>query len=298
VNNRRNTLIAAVVLALITGVIALSYFSKLQQQAIAARPPTVPLRAVVIANQSIPARAKITKEMLIVKQIPEDKISDPDTISDPALAAGNIAQVTIPDKVPVTQSRIAKAADVGFQSDLKPGMRAVSISMDRVRGVSGLVEPGDYVDIIAIPPRAGTSAPKAATIMRDVLVLAINSTTESAGGTPSPDIQNVSSVTLQVTPTQAADIAMADANAALHLALRSPKDKDKSLPIERLSYGDQSRQPQAAAPPAAPPAAAPAAPAAPVAPVAAKPVEKTQPERPSVTVIDGDTVTSSGSKGK
>ena len=107
-------------------------------------------------------------------------------------------------------------------------MRAVSIGIDRVKAVGGLIQPGDRVDVIAVPPRAGDETPQGRTILYGALVLASGTQMESTSQ-PSPqpgqqDTSTLTTVTLAVTPAQADVLATADVNATLRLALRSPLD--------------------------------------------------------------------------
>ena len=141
-------------------------------------------------------------------------------------------------------------------------MRAVSIPIDRVRGVSGLIQPGDRVDVIAIPPKVGNDTPKASTILRGIRVLAIGNALEFPSATPSPDEQSATTATLEVNTKQADLLAWADSNATLRLALRSPKEPIRSEPVETLTFGTAIAQAPApvAAPIALPMAPAPQAP--------------------------------------
>jgi pilus assembly protein CpaB len=176
---------------------------------------------------------------------------------------------------------------------LQTGMRAVSIPIDRVKGVSGLVQPGDRVDVIAIPPRQANQPPTAVTILRGIRVLAIGTTLESASATPSPDEQNATTATLEVNPKQADLLAMADVNTTLRLALRSPEEPIRSEETEEIVWANasQSQPAPAPAPPAAPIAAVPAVP-----PLAA-PNSGSHGDWPSnVQLIVGDQLLAPGSK--
>jgi pilus assembly protein CpaB len=115
-------------------------------------------------------------------------------------------------------------------------MRAVSVQIDKVKGVSGLIEPGDYVDVIADPPKASNEPPPASAILRGVRVLAIGDSLEYSSATPSPQEANSTTVTLEVTPKQADLLVMADLNTTLRLALRSPKEPLNSEPVEALHF--------------------------------------------------------------
>lgn len=230
-NNRRTTLIVAVVLAIGAGWLTLNYLSSLQRQTNANSAP----RDVVVAAQDIPARVTITPQMLAHVERPASAI-DPNTIMDPKQAVGALTLITIPAGSSLTSAMIGHPTDVGLPVRLKPGMRAVSVQIDKVKGVSGLIQPGDYVDVIADPPKSSAEPPPASAILRGVRVLAIGESLEYSSATPSPQEANSSTVTLEVTPKQADLLVMADLNTTLRLALRSPKEPLNSEPVEALHF--------------------------------------------------------------
>jgi pilus assembly protein CpaB len=290
VNTRRITLIVAVVLAVGTGVLTLKYLSSINQQQAPVATQTE-MKSVVITNRDIAVRAKITADMLTKVTRPAAE-AEPQAISDPKQADGDVALIAMPAGSTVTLTKIGQPGEVGLTARLKPGMRAVSIPVDRVKAVSNLIQPGDRVDVLATVNKGPGIPPKTFTIIRGALVLAINSTLEmsaaaAAGATPEPDTSGgVGTVTLGVSPEQADLLTVADINATLRLALRSPEEPVRSLPEEKLVFADLGTAQTASAPtginvpPPLQPAPAPAAPR-PVTPLG-----------PQVTVIDGDKVIS------
>jgi pilus assembly protein CpaB len=271
-DRRSTTLIIAAVLALGTAWLTFSYLTSFGRQ----KSATVAPRAVVVASKSIPARAQITDDMLTTVMRPGDAI-DPDSLSAPAAAVGKIAAVSIPAGGTVTASKIVAVAQAALVTHLARGMRAISIPIDRVRGVSNLIQPGDHVDVIAVVAGHNNAAPKEATILRDVPVLAMGSALESPGGaTPSPD--GFPTVTFELTPQQAALLTLVDLNAALRLDLRAPGDAG---PHPMLGEPIDLSQAAPAQPKPAPIAAAPAAPVY---------VQPSRPLPPAVQVITGDKV--------
>ncbi|HEX4014337.1 MAG TPA: Flp pilus assembly protein CpaB [Candidatus Cybelea sp.] len=227
-NTRRTTLLIAVILAIGTGWLTLTYLSSL-------RPAATQQRAVLIASQEIPARERITDSMFRSEMRPVQSL-EPDALAAANQAVGSLALITIPAGAQLTASKIGSNVAFALPVRLQPGMRAVSIPVDRVKGVSGMILPGDRVDVIAIPPSsAGSAPPKAVTIFRGIRVLAVGNALENAMATPSPEEQTAATVTLEVNPKQADILAWADANANLRLALRSPREPIRSQPIEELS---------------------------------------------------------------
>ncbi len=241
-NIRRTTLLVAVVLAIGTGWLTLTYLSAL-------RPPSNEQRPVLIASQEIAARSRIVDTMFTKEMRPAQSL-EPDALSEPSQAVGSLALITIPAGSQLTSSTIGTNVAFALPVRLQPGMRAVSIPVDRVKDVSGLIQPGDRVDVIAIPPaRNNGPPPKAVTIFRGVRVLAVGNALENPSATPSPQEQDASTVTLEVTPHQADVLAWADTNAILRLALRSPRESIRAEPVERLTITGNA---VAAAPPIAP----------------------------------------------
>ncbi|HEY6235777.1 MAG TPA: Flp pilus assembly protein CpaB, partial [Candidatus Elarobacter sp.] len=244
-------------LAMGTGLLTFNYLTSVGRHQSAVVAP----RRVVIAARDIVAHVTIKPEMVATVMRPGDAI-EPDSIGDPADVVGRIAAVSVPAGGSISTSKITTIAASTLVMRVPRGMRAVAIPLDRVKGVGNLIQPGDHVDVIAVTPPRANVQPKAATILRDVTVLAMGTALETPqGATPSPE-SGFQTASLAVTPDQAKLLTLVDLNATLRLALRAPADGSR-----RPTLGDKLDLSQ---PAAAAPRAAPAAPAAP-APVAAAP---------------------------
>jgi len=298
VNTRRITLIVAVVLAVGTGVLLLRYLSGVNQQATTQQAAVV-LKPIVLASRTIAKGEKISADMLTKTQRPANEV-EPDALGDPGQTKGDIAMITIPAGSTITATKVGQPVELGITVRLKPGMRAVSIPVDRVKSVSNLVQPGDHVDVMASVGKGVGIPPRTYTIIRGAVVLAINSQLEQSGATPPPDSGAAATVTLGVSPQQADLLTAADLNTTLRLALRSPQEPVRSLPAEALQFADlgsaQSDKPSSAVLPPLYPAPAPAlaAPAANVPPPTVPMRAPALAARPAVTVIDGDKVITGG----
>jgi pilus assembly protein CpaB len=280
-NTRRMTLLLAVLLAIGTGWLTLNYVNNVKRSEFANNGAP---QNVVVAAVDIPARTTITAAMLQQRTLPGSAV-ERDAIQQPSQAAGQLSLITIPAGSQVTLSKVGNPAETALPVRLAPGKRAVSIQIDKVKGISGMLQPGDRVDIIAIPPRSGNELPQAAAILRGIRVLAVGSTLENASATPSPEEASSTTVTLEVTPHQADLLASADANTQLRLALRSPREPLNSEPTESLQI--PVTQVAAAPAPAQQPQPAPAAPAPALQPQQQRPA---QPQHGNIMIIDGDHV--------
>jgi len=97
---------------------------------------------------------------------------------------------------------------------LAEGRRAFTIRIDAVSGVGGFVNPGDRVDILMT--RGGSDTLESVVILRNILVIAVDQKTNARS--------NASGVgrtaTVEVTPTEAQKLALAQQVGQLSLTLR------------------------------------------------------------------------------
>src|SRR5207237_6916103 len=116
---------------------------------------------------------------------------------------------------PLTQGSLVKPGDRGFlAAALGPGMRAVTVPVSATTSVAGFVFPGDRIDLVltSTVPGGGDGPPlkTSETIMRNLRVLATDQRTDKKVGEDGKTIvQTFSTVTVEVTPNIAEEIAVA-----------------------------------------------------------------------------------------
>lgn len=129
----------------------------------------------------------------------------------------------------------SKVSDFGEKvtivQSITPGARAMSIKVDAVTAVGGLVTPGDFVDILLT--RGADDTLVTDTIMRKVKVLAVDQSSDELNEAP----EVAATVTVEVTPEEGQVLALAQRAGALSLALRTP-DTAEGPPIDRLRLSD------------------------------------------------------------
>jgi pilus assembly protein CpaB len=264
-NKRSTTILIAAVLALGTGLLAFNYLTTVNKAA-----TVVAMRTVVVAARDIPVRTVMTPAMLTITSRPATAV-DPDAIINESAAAGQIALISIPAGGTISASKIGRLGLGGLTMHIPAGQRAISISLDRVKGVANLIQAGDHVDVLAVTQARGPASAIGAvsTILTNKTVLAMGATQEAPAAasmeSPSPELA-FDTATLAVTPREAKILALADLNSTLRLALRSIKDSRVNEAAEPFAIATAipanvtAPAPQAAKPAAAPGPAASAAP--------------------------------------
>jgi pilus assembly protein CpaB len=145
---------------------------------------------------------------------------------------------------------LAKLMDSNSGKDqtakIPEGYRVVSVKVTMDEVVSGLVQPGDRVDVIAYVKKSQEVATTLAkTILKDVRVFALNSETERSTDDEGEQLI-AKTVSLLVKPNQVESVMLAAELGKLRLSLRRPNDAvevddDEGTDIDAL-LGDNKRR--------------------------------------------------------
>jgi pilus assembly protein CpaB len=194
--------------------------------------------AVLVAARAVPAGTLLRAEDLRWQDWPLDEVPvgfmARETVQDETLH-GAVTRRNFAAGEPFVQGQVVPPGDRGFLAAvLTPGNRAVAVAVDAVSAASGLIWPGDRVDLILTQTfdaaEAGPRKAAGETVLRDLRVLAIDQrlgeASESSGkeaseGSAAPDARMPRTVTLEATPKQAEAIAVAAGLGRLALSLRS-----------------------------------------------------------------------------
>jgi pilus assembly protein CpaB len=238
-------LVGALIVAVGTALIARSMFAgAAAPQAEAAQvEPQGP--KVLVAQRALPVGTIITADAIGYQLWPEELVQDAYFLegeADMAKLLGTVVRHPITAGEPVTQGSLVSPGDRGFlAAALTPGMRAITVPVSAQSGVAGFVFPGDRVDMVLTQSINGaeTTPLKASeTILRNLRVLATDqSTTQEKAEDGSTVVKAFRTVTLEVTPTIAEKIAVAQTIGTLSLSLRSLADGQSDLE-RRIAAGD------------------------------------------------------------
>jgi pilus assembly protein CpaB len=131
---------------------------------------------------------------------------------------------------------LLRPGDRGFLAALlAPGTRAAAIGVDAVSGISGLIWPGDRVDVVLTQAIADDSVPlerrvAGQTVLVDSRVIAIDQAIVQGAVGDGPEAgRQVRTVTLEVTPPQAERLAVAGRLGRLVLTVRASQGQEAEL---------------------------------------------------------------------
>jgi pilus assembly protein CpaB len=168
-----------------------------------------------------------------------------DTTDDRKRLLGSLVRKNLDTGSPITSENVLLRGDRGFlASVLEPGTRAISIKVDAESGVSGLIKPGDYVDVVLTQVAANADVARRAlseTLLQNVRIIAIDQEIVQGGGASNATAAKVAqTVSLQVAPEQVKRIAVAKNLGSLSLAMRSAVELRDTADSRTISSCDVS----------------------------------------------------------
>src|SRR5437867_1467187 len=179
-----------------------------------------PVTDVVVARDTISIGTRITPDNLKLVTWPAD--AQPDgSVHDPQDVVGSIARTTIGKNQPVARTQLIAQGAGLLPLMIDEGMRAMSVKVDSVTGVSGFITPNSRVDVLIAGNREGNEM-RSRVILQNIKVMATGTIIEQKDEKPI----EVPTVTLLVTPEQAETLTLATRYDSVRLAWRNHRDED------------------------------------------------------------------------
>lgn len=216
-------------IAIIFGLFATMLFY-IYMQDIKTRYSPKDLVQVVKARQDIPKDTVINVNAVELDNLPAQYVH-PDVVRDKSAVVGKVATVNIIAGEQILNKKLLSSVDQEkrLAYSIPQSKRAVSVAVDNVSGVSGFIQAGDMVDVIAVmevqSPGEQSAIPFSVLAIQNIQVLAVG---ENLSGTANSaqkgDVQG-KTVTLAVSEEEAQRLALASEKGSIRLLLRSPVDK-------------------------------------------------------------------------
>jgi pilus assembly protein CpaB len=219
-----------VVLALVIAFSGSAFLYKwLKTQTVSEKTVTVGQEAVpvVVAGVDLAWGTKLKKEfvsttLFLKKSLP------PGYCSDISFVEGRVLIASLKKNEPIITSKLADESVIlgGVSAIIKPDKRAVSVKGDKVIGISGFIQPGNRVDVLATLTDPKTEREMTKVVLENLLVLATGSEIQSSGnGKAAP----VDVYTLEVAPEEAEILTLSSTQGRLQFALRNSVDSKEVL---------------------------------------------------------------------
>lgn len=218
--SNKSLLVIALILSLLTAILIYHYLKGVTtgqtvQQGV----------SVIVAKVDIAPKTKITPEMVSEVKVPPDYIQ-PGAVTSLDKVVGVVVREQIVSGEQVSERRlIREGKSVGFTGMIPRDKRAVTVAVTEVTGVAGFVKAGDYIDVVVTFDAAAVGDNVSHVLMQNILVLAANRDT-NIGVTDTPvkdstkELSKGGTVTMAVTPDEAAKLTLAEEKGKIRLALR------------------------------------------------------------------------------
>lgn len=201
------------------------------------RPAENATTSVVIAASDIPANTPITEAMVKTLELPQQAIAG-GAITDKSQIIGKISKTEIFAGEQLLNAKLVSAGKSDGKTlayAIEPGMRAITIAVDETSGVAYMISPENHVDIIAefvkttaaADGSSSSSVSYTTMVLENITVLAVDNVF-SKDGKANSDKPAYTTLTLQVTPSQAMELSAAQFEGQLRAILRSPVDNKET----------------------------------------------------------------------
>jgi pilus assembly protein CpaB len=213
---------------------------------------------IVVASRDLPASSVVTRDMLAARRVPSRFV--PSTAVEPA-RLGEIVGKTLSHALhagdPLALELLLDEQDM-FSAGVREGSRALTLPVDEISSFSGLLGPGDRIDLLyaAAAPDERDGVLAVRPLLQAVPVLATGRATRRVmlrdpNGAAHEEDRQFATITLDVSPQDAQRIVLAQRTGDLTAVLRNPGDRATGIEASVTSAALFSAKPSAPLPPAA-----------------------------------------------
>jgi pilus assembly protein CpaB len=187
----------------------------------------------VLSSRTVALR-EVPKTFLHTEAVGAERWSD---------VAGRVLSRAVRGGETVLSSHLAQGAGAGFSAQLPAGMRALTFPVNEEASIAGMLAPGDRIDILFTTTAANESV--TVPLLFSIPVIATGLRTQANENSLPDKLQGpFRTITVSVTPTDAAKITLAQEAGRITVALRQPQDQSLTriarITKNALLKGDES----------------------------------------------------------
>ncbi len=238
-------LVVSVALGLVAALVARSYMSnRIEEIESGLKGKMI---EVVVAKADLERGALLTPDTVAIRQVPaEFSHEQAITPTNYEAAAGETLAFSVKAGQLILWPMLLEKKAPAFSHRVEVGRRAMTVPVDEISSISGMLEPGDMIDLMVTVDRAGRKI--TLPLLQNVQVLATGQ--QSIDDPKSGERRDYSTVTLDTTPKQAQQVIAAREEGRITALLRNPQDKevlaDGAMNLDSL-LGSQAVAPAQAA---------------------------------------------------
>lgn len=197
---------------------------------------------ILVAMTGIERNTELSAKNVELKPWPKDRLPD-GTITKLEDVVGRRPSARIIKGEPILEGKLGTGESASRASmEIPAGYRAVPVRMENSQN-TGLILPGDRVDVqVFVNKGMNVQEATTATFLKDVSVFAVNSEIRHD---PATDAKiDAKTISLLVTPEQAAKLTLADSVGTIRLVLRGTQSEKAGEDAKKVTLGDVLGSPQ------------------------------------------------------
>ncbi|MDO8892961.1 MAG: Flp pilus assembly protein CpaB [Sulfurimicrobium sp.] len=194
-----------------------------QMAEIEAREKNKAMVQVVVAKSDLPKGSPLTAETVAVRAIPKEWVhSGAITPEQFGRTEGSLLAYPAQAGEPVIWAQLEGQRAPTFSARLTAGRRAVTVPVDEISSLSGMVEPGDLIDIVVSIKHDKQNF--TFTLLQSVAVLATGTKSSQQEKDPEGRGRSFTTITLDTSPEDAKRVIAAREVGRITALLRAPND--------------------------------------------------------------------------
>jgi pilus assembly protein CpaB len=202
---------------------------------------STPKTRILVARTDIEAGVELDKTNVGFKEWPADAIPEGAVQTEEQFAERALKHRAIPGQ-PILITELGEKGEFGLHMQIPTSMRVVTVPVTATMTHSGLLRPGNFVDVSAVIEtnvKGGGKRVEVKPVLQCIQVFAVGSQIVGSEGSKDPKAADVKNVSFLVYPLQAQLMQLANkqSNGGLQFALRSSSDKNL---VNARDLNDQS----------------------------------------------------------
>ena len=195
------------------------------------------LISVVVAKEDLAPGAVLSAQTVALRGVPKTFLHaeavGAERWSD---IAGRVLSRAVRSGETILSSHIAQGAGAGFSAQLPEGMRALTFPVNEEASIAGMLAPGDRIDILFTTTAANESVTMP--LLLGVPVIATGLRTQAnEHSLPDKLLGPFRTITVSLSPADAAKFTLAQEAGRITVALRQPQDQSPTR-IARITKND------------------------------------------------------------